>query len=528
MLMIPLSGCKKDTPEGKSFRFPLSGEPRQLDPQVAADSASVAVVGSLFEALTRLDDAGKAQPAAAEWSVSADGTVYTFRLREAYWSTHKDTPWEEPQKVTAQDFLFGIQRTLMPSTGSVLAEQLYGIRGARDVHEGKAPLSQLGVRALDDSTLEITLTAPDSRFPETAAGTPFMPCNEAFFDSTGGRYGLEVATVLGNGPFFLDRWNHGQNLLLRKQESYHGAADILPAAVRYVMEEAQDPVATLEGGGLDAAPLLPGQLAAAGEKGIHIVELDDTIQYIWLNNSVQALSSAGVRRALRDGLEWEAVLAQTDPDHTVPATGFAAPAATAPDGEAYLCEDNARRPADRRKEAKGEMEAALQAMEKDALPRMTLLCADDDASIRLARYVIQSWQKNLSLYCGMQELPADQLTARVAAGNYQIAISAATAPGEKAVDAFAAFSGTAAKGNLARFSSEAYDALLTQAGSNPDRTLLDRLEQKLVEECPSIPLCFVTRYFGVGGTVSGVIIRPFGGGSYGSEIDFRRAGKLDD
>ena len=80
-LLLP--GCKKDTVMGKGFRFPLSAEPRQLDPQVASDSASATVITALFEGLTRLDAQGQPVPGAAEWTVSPDGLTYTFTLRDS-------------------------------------------------------------------------------------------------------------------------------------------------------------------------------------------------------------------------------------------------------------------------------------------------------------------------------------------------------------------------------------------------------------------------------------------------------------
>ena len=179
LLLLSLAGCQKDTPMGKSFRFSLSAEPRQLDPQVAEDAASVAVVSALFEGLTRLDEKGKAVAAAAEWTVSEDGLTYTFRLRPSEWSNG--------DPVTADDFVFGMQRTGSPATGSGLASRLSGIQGAAAVMAGELPPEELGVRAVDASTLVVTLTEPDESFPEKVAGTPFFPCHRRFFDETGGR-----------------------------------------------------------------------------------------------------------------------------------------------------------------------------------------------------------------------------------------------------------------------------------------------------------------------------------------------------
>ena len=150
--LLGLAGCHRDTPLGKSFRFPLSAEPRQLDPQVSTDAASVTLVAALFEGLARLNENGEAVPAAADWTVSDDGRVYTFRLKESYWSTlpkakkgETPTVWEQPVKVTAADFVFGMQRAVMPETGSALAAQLFGIQNAQAVSEGKKAAEELGL-----------------------------------------------------------------------------------------------------------------------------------------------------------------------------------------------------------------------------------------------------------------------------------------------------------------------------------------------------------------------------------------------
>ena len=505
---------------GKSFRFSLSAEPRQLDPQVAEDAASVAVVSALFEGLTRLDEKGKAVAAAAEWTVSEDGLTYTFRLRPSKWSNG--------DPVTADDFVFGMQRTVSPATGSGLASRLSGIQGAAAVMAGELPPEELGVRAVDASTLAVTLTEPDESFPEKVAGTPFFPCHRRFFEETGGRYGLETKYLVTNGPFTLSNWSHGESLRLTKAEGYHDQGDVYPAVVRYIIGEPEDPLAALKAGTLDAAELSPEQAKEAADAGMRVVELEDTIQMLWLNNGVSALSSAKVRTALRDALEWDAVMKQAKSAVHVPAEGYIAPDAVVGSGEKYRTGDNARvfstdRAAAAQALADGLAEKALTAM-----PRLTVLCADDAYSQRVSLYVIQSWQKNLDIYAELEPLSPSQLTARVSVGNYQAAICPSTAPGLTAMDALGMYVSHASKGNWARFGDAGYDALYAelQAGA-AGREELDRLEEKLVELCPSIPLTFQRRSIGIPAAVSGLIIRPFGGGAYGAPVDFRRAGKVE-
>ena len=533
--LLGLAGCHRDTPLGKSFRFPLSAEPRQLDPQVSTDAASVTLVAALFEGLARLNENGEAVPAAADWTVSDDGRVYTFRLKESYWSTlpkakkgETPTVWEQPVKVTAADFVFGMQRAVMAETGSALAAQLFGIQNAQAVSEGKKAAEELGVKAVDEDTLTITLTEADAGFPVKLAGTPFMPCNREFFEYTAGRYGLEKAYVLTNGPFSLGAWNHGQSLLLNKNEQYHEAEDVYPATVRYVIQPEAEAGEALLAGTLDAAALRPDQLEAAREQAFHLEVMDDTIEYVWLNNSVTALSNASIRRALRDALAYDRIAEQLDKTICTPAQGYIAPDAILKGTEPYRNADNSRAVTTDRDKARRELSEGMAALSLTAMPALKVLCADDAYSINLARYVIQSWQSHLTLYFTLDPVPADQLRARLQVGNYQIAIGAQTGGSLYAMGGLAAFLSDAPAGNLAKYSSARFDEQYKKLSvGDVSRADVDALEKLLVEECPSIPLDFQKRTIGIPANNSGIILRPFNGGAYGAAVDFRHAGKLD-
>lgn len=125
--------------------------------------------------------------------MSPDGLVYTFVIKDSQWSVQKskaeDNHWKVGTPVTAQDFVFGMRRAVQPSTGSKLAEELFCIQNAEQINQGLLPVEELGVKALDDKTLEITLLYPDSTFPAKTTTTPYMPCNQAFFEYTGGAMG---------------------------------------------------------------------------------------------------------------------------------------------------------------------------------------------------------------------------------------------------------------------------------------------------------------------------------------------------
>ena len=527
-LMITPTGCKKNTDgSGGGFRFPIAAEPTGLDPQMATDDSAVTVLCALFEGLTRLDSNGRAIPAAADWTVSEDGLTYTFTLRDSYWSVNSVKgeihPWDDPLPVTADDFLFAFHRLADPAIASPLAAELYGIVNADAVTAGEKPLEELGVAAVDDKTLTITLTDPDDHLPVRLATSPFFPCHRAFFEHTAGRYGLEVKYLLSNGPFRLTAWNHNESLLLYKHESYHEAASIAPEAVRFVIGTA-DPLAALQSGDLSAAPLTAEQ-AGKGGKELRVDTLNDAVRSVWLNTSADPLSEVHIRRALRDSIEWNSVDDLLTRQGETVAAGYVPPAATV-EGAPYRKEDN-------RLPHVTDVEGAIQNLQagiRELYPdgngsasriRIELLAAEDPLSADLARYILQSWQKHLGITVTLKLIPETDLASRVKSGNYQAALYTYTPTGLTGAENLASFASTATD-NAARLVDKKVDAAI-MAAQTGGREELTALEKAVWEACPAIPVGFPCRYYGFAAGTADIVVRPFGGGRYQAPLDFREA-----
>lgn len=533
LLCLGVCGCGDDG-TGKGFRFPLEAEPKGLDPQTATDTAAVTVIATLFEGLTAINAGGEVVDAAATHTVSEDGRTYTFTLKESYWSTLKikgeETGFEQPVLVTAHDFLFGIQRGVDPVTNSPLATEYDPIQNAAAIRRGEKPLSELGVKAVDERTLVITLEKADPTFPARLAGTPYMPCQQEFFESTQGRYGLEKEYILTNGAFWLAAWNHDESLLMYKNEHYHGT--VTPEAVRYVIDTA-DPVLGITDKTLDGAPLTEEQKAAL-EGSVYTVPLQDTVRSLWFNTAADPFTVTAIRQALRDSIEWDAVTAYMSayPDEPM-AQGYLPPDALTA-GDLYHT-NPAENPAPVTQTTNvAAAKTALQSGMATLLPdggklRFELLAADDAVSADLARYLVQSWQKHLNVYPTLTLLPADQLAARVESGNYQAAIHTVTLTGLTGGENLSIFASNAV-GNLSRLSNGQVDAAIAaaQVGGRAQTEALDRL---LWQECPAVPLTNPTRYYGFchdgSVRVTDVEVRPFSGGRWGAPLDLKNAKKFD-
>ncbi len=530
LMILGLCACGDDG-TGKGFRLPLDGEPRQLDPQAATDTASVTVIAALFEGLTRINADGEVVDGAATHTLSADRCTYTFTLKESYWSTlsirGEETPWDEPTRVVADDFLFGIQRAVTPENQSGTATALSSIKNAVAIHKGEQPLSALGVQVLNDRTLTITLAQPDDTFLSKLAATPFMPCNRAFFRYTAGRYGLEKKYVLSNGAFSLTAWNHNDSLLLNKNENYHTAAQITPSAVRYV-QNTTDAAAALQAGALDVAFLSSDKIQAAQDAGIQLLTLNDSVRQLSLNTISTPLTNTHIRCALTNAIEWKTVYEYLQSKGEDPANGYIPPDATHK-GKPYRNESNSftyTTNVTKATEALGKGLAALYPQDTSpTLPPLTLIAPADDTSANLARYLVQSWQKNLKLYVALELMDESALQARIQSGNYQLALHTVVGGGLTAADNLTAYA-TGASNNITGFSNDLFNGFYAAAQHGESTAF--KAECVLHEQCPAIPLSFPRRYYGIAANTAAITVRPFDGGTYGSAYEFLNAKKFED
>ena len=197
LLIFPLNGCKSNKTSIQALKYNLDAEPKTLDPQVANDISSNTVILNIFEGLTRLDENENPMPAAAEqWESNNDFTEFTFYIRKNLtWGNKEKTP------LTSKDFAFGLKRALNKNTNCPLVSNFYCIKNAKNFNLNNKESASLGIDIIDDYTIKFSLEKSNKDFPKILASPAAMPCNENFFNSCAGQYGLSHTTVLCNGPF---------------------------------------------------------------------------------------------------------------------------------------------------------------------------------------------------------------------------------------------------------------------------------------------------------------------------------------
>ena len=454
MAVLLFAAC---APEETTLTLPVDTIPASCDPAISDTVAMSTVAANCFEGLVRIDEKGNVQPGAADhWSISDDGLTYTFILRDGLkWHVPDADSTEASSKnplgqdfiqnfdtaMTADDFVFGLQRAVAQNTKAPGASRLFGIQNAPAVYAGEAKASQLGVSAPDDKTVRIKLSAPDGNFL-TALGSPCaMPCNRTFFNKTAGRYGLTASMLLCNGPYYLSYMDpNGKSLTLVKNDDYVGLTPGDVAQCSLVLgeeapEEDSDSMDILadfqsDEGVLDGA-VLSANAALNLPKGFKVTEYSNTVNTLFFNMDSDFSGNEDLRLALAHATDVSKL--------TKTGNGLA-------EGQAVATED----------------EPAPTSF------AITFLCLTEDK--QAAQSIVQNWQKvfgtALSTTIDTRDTEAELQQALVA-GHFDVAFAPLHCTELNAIGVLRQFSGDTEQ-NLLNLASDEYDHLITLAASARD------------------------------------------------------------
>ncbi len=202
------------------------GEPETLDPHHVAGTWENRIVGDMFMGLTTEGpDAGTIPGAAESWTISDDGTVYTFKIR--------DHTWSDGTPVTARDFVYSLRRILLPETAAQYASLLYPIKNAEALNSGQMTgMEKLGVRAIDDKTLEVTLNASTPYFLTQLTHYTAFPVPPHVVEKHGTDW-VKKENIVSNGAYVLEEWIPSTHVKLVKNPKFFDAANVKIDRVTY-------------------------------------------------------------------------------------------------------------------------------------------------------------------------------------------------------------------------------------------------------------------------------------------------------
>ncbi len=495
-LAAGLAGCGASG--SNSFTWFVDAIPANLDPQVAQAGEDLIACTNLYAGLLRETADGELTASLCEsYTVSPDGLTYTFQLREGlvYLARRGSTT---EYAITAEDFVFAFRRIYATETGSPYTDDFSAIANSAAVLSGTAAPETLGVTALDELTVQFTLSRPDEVFLQKLTLPGAAPCDQAFFESTGGTYGLTMASTLSSGSFYLQNWT-ANGLFLRRA----AAGDAIDS-LRLVQNTNH--------ADLSAAALIEGEYCSAvldsdcTATTLPAIQYTDTTWCLLFNQRNSALANHSLRAALA-AVAYKADLAGQMDSARYPRVNGLVPDGVTTDGTDY-------------REAAGSLlpdtadgrQLLTQALAEGAAPLkagLTLLVPEGTEIAALAQSLNGAWQKELSLFLSIETVSADQLAGRLAAGSYTIALAPLQLTREDPLNLLSRFE----TGGLTGYASSEYTALCRQAaaaGGQQRAALCAQAEQLLLSDFTVVPLFGQNRQMLLAPGVTGLRFDPYG------------------
>jgi oligopeptide transport system substrate-binding protein len=303
----------------------LQGEPDNLDPNRSSFATEAAVIRQVFEPLLNFDKDLKPVPAAASsFDVSQDGKTYTFHLRQG-------AKWSDGQPVTAKDFVYSYKRILDPDTAAEYASFFTdaGIVGAADYNSGKGSADAVGVRAVDDNTLEIKLEDASGFFPNLAALWVVAPVRQDIIQKAGPGWAQDPATYIGNGPFKMTEWVHQDHITLVPNPNYAGSKPKLQKVTYLMVTSGEADYAAYRNNERDWTLVPDADVQTVrgdsqlSKEAVEYTEL--TTFWLIMNNAKPPLDNLMVRKALSKAIDRQAMIRDIAAGVGKPATSMIPP-----------------------------------------------------------------------------------------------------------------------------------------------------------------------------------------------------------
>lgn len=512
LVLTCFSACSKKKGSEANLVYPIDSDPEYLDPQIISQSGAKNIIANCFEGLVTLNESSEIVPGCAEsWSISDDGLTYTFNLRkDCKWRVSiyaspllgLDSSQTNTLPVTAYDFDFGITRALLPETKSPSAASLLAIENASKVNSGKMTADKLGVRAIDDYTLEISLEHKDPDFLYTLLQSACMPCNEAFFNATGGRYGLAVKYLIYNGPFYLNNWVDDVSLSIRKNTTYYDKDSVMPRSVYFsIYDEQETRLKKLKDKTYSVSPLTQAQASEIADKKKYTVNsFDNAMQCFIFNCSDSILSNTNIRRSLAASFDYTSlyeVFGERTAKGIVP-KGLNISSLKYRESASEISLYHNENPAEL-------FNAGLKQLDISSA-ELTVLCTQENEAI--IRKLMQAWQASLGINCAVfvETVTENELNTRINQRNYQLAFTTIKYNTDTAFNALYRYKSDSAD-NIISLKSKAYDKLVDSIKTAENVTesikAAEKCENYLVSAAAIIPLYERQVYMGMGKGVSG-------------------------
>ena len=506
-----LVGCGDDSKKESSeqvLTYNLGADSKTLDPALNTAVDGGIVIANAFEGLCRTDENDKAiEGGAKSWTISEDGLTYTFNLRE-------DAKWTNGDNVTAHDYEYAWKRVLNPETGAEYAYQMYYIEGAEAYNTGEGTEDAVGVKALDDYTLEVKLHTPTSYFLELTAFPCYFPVNKSVVEKDAD-WATKVDTYVSNGPFKMTEWNMKDSLVFVKNDNYYNKDKVkLDKLVMKMVTDETSAYATFKAGDFDMIDVVPTSEIEAGLKDGSFVKFDNLGTYFLVVNVTgenasddvkKVLTDKKVRQALNLAIDRDSIVKNVTKGGQIPAYSYVPEGIPSVDGGDFASKEYFK-PSGDVKEAKALL-AEAGYKDGEGFPTITLLYNQEGSHGDIMQAIADMWKKNLGINVSLSQQEWKVFQTTRTQKQYQIARHGWSGDYVDPMTFLEMWTSASAL-NDAGFSNAEYDSVISDAISELDtkkrEELLHKAEDILMDEMPIMPIYYYTKVKGIKPYVKGI------------------------
>lgn len=497
----------------KVLRVSMAGAPTDINPLTCSTTEGSELLGTMYEGLVRQDANGEIQQGsglAESWDVSDDGTVYTFHLRDATWS--------DGSPITADQFVYAWRKVLEPETASQYAYMLYVIKNATAYNTGElTDFEQVGVKALDDTTLEVTLEAPTDYFLEMLVIPQYGALPVDYVEEAGGDMFLDPEHMVFNGPFVCTSWDPSVGMTLVKNENYWDADSVKLDGIEYnFVMETNTIVNLYETNELDVMLVQPEFLDTYKEAAGFVSVTEPVTEYLKFNFDNEYFANENIRRAFSLALNRVSYMEDFMRTGSTPAYAYIPDSIRGVDGKGfretygdlyYDCGTNEGA----EQEAKDLLAKGLEEVGKtfeEFNQGLSLVLGEGDLNLKTAQVFQQQWKNVLGVDVEVRSMEYSLRQDAYDTGDFTIAKEGWGADYNDAQSFLELFETTSSY-NDCGYSNPDFDNLMSQAksSSGDERiSLLQEAEKVLVQDDAAIaPTFFQTRSWVCKDNVSGIV-----------------------
>ncbi|KAA9027554.1 peptide ABC transporter substrate-binding protein [Niallia endozanthoxylica] len=475
----------------QDLRVNINTEPPTLNPGLAEDSTSGTVLRQVFEGLSRINLEGKAELAAAEdVQISEDQKTYTFTLRDAKW-TNGDP-------VTAKDFEYAWKWALDPANASPYSYQLYYLEGGQAFNEGTGTADAVGVKALDDKTLEVKLANPTPFFLELTAFYTYLPVNSKVAEAKPDWANDAGDNYTTNGPFKLAEWSHSDKIVLEKNEDYWDAETVKLNTITMIMvNDPNTELSMFDSGELDWAGMPTGNLpqdalpALKDEGRLHTESIAGIYNYK-LNTTVEPFTNANIRKAFALAINRQELIDNVTQGGQLPAMAIVPPTMFPENEKGYFKDNDV-------KKAKEYLQKGLEELgykDVSELPPVALSYNTDEGHQKIAQAIQDMWKQNLGVEVTLNNAEWKVYIEQVQSLDYNIARMGWLGDFNDPINFLESYYSATGGNNDTGWENKDFQALLDQSATEADtkkrQELLKQAEEIFMNEMPVIPIYFYT------------------------------------